>query len=110
MHLRKFRSFREKQKKNLDEWNRLQMLLSSGQDDATEFERLTTENEKNSETLEELKAENARLVAEEHAILHPGLFDRFARLFSKADEAELEAVAQIKRNASAREAKNHTGQ
>ena len=82
------------------------MLASSGQVNTDELENVRAKKEKLSETLEQIMAENARLVAEEKAIIRPGLFGSFARLFSKSDEAELEAVAQIKRNASAREAKN----
>jgi len=109
-HLRRFSVFKEKQKRQMDDWNRLDMLVSSGQVNTAEFERLRANKEKLSETLDQLMAENDRLVAEENAIIHPGVFGSFARLFGKADKAELEAVAQIKRNASAREAKNRAAQ
>lgn len=113
-HLRRFRKLREKQKQNLNELNRLMSSAQEGMPDSDrmmeEFARLQKVGQTLSDTLEQIMAENARLVSEESAILHPGVFGSFARLFNKPNEAQLQAEATIKRNALARKAKNRSTQ
>ena len=113
-HLRRFRKLREKQEQNLNEFNRLTSSAQEGMSDSDrmvdEYARLQKVRQTLSETLEQIMAENARLVSEENAILHPGVFGSLARLFNKPNEAQLQAEATIKRNALARKAKNRSTQ
>jgi hypothetical protein len=102
---KRFRKFRERQQRNLADLKQVSADAEAGVL-SPDHEKVMAECDRSREVLAEIMAENARLVAEEKAILNRSLITRISRAFKPPDASELAAEEQIKKQAMAREAQN----
>jgi len=103
-HLARFQAMRESQEKNLADF---EVIMARGPKLHDPFyDAISAEQAVVAKEYKTVMAENDRLVAEEKAILNESVVTKIARLIRLPSAAETAALAKIRQNAIARQAKN----